>query len=256
LKDRLYREVQIFFMALTFLTRIPAPTWVSYSESALNQAPRYFPLIGAIVGGIGATVFWLAHLIWPVSIAVLVSMLVTIMITGAFHEDGLADTCDAFGGGWRKEQALEIMKDSRLGTFGVSGLILILALKYLALVNTPTSLIPLVLIAGHSLSRFVAITFLVTDAYVRSDAARTSARGKSGAVAQKMSPGSLLVAALLGLLPLTLFNPRVWLALIPVFLIRWGMGRYFRKRIGGYTGDCLGATQQITEVTFYLFALI
>ena len=251
MREWLLNEVQTFFLALTFLTRIPGPSWIGYSEAALNRAPRYFPLIGAIVGGIGAVVFWLTDFVWPVAIAVLLSMLASIVVTGAFHEDGLADSCDAFGGGWGKAQVLEIMKDSRLGTFGVCGLILILGLKYVTLIGMPASLIPMILIAGHSLSRFAAVTFLATDSYVRSDAP-----GKSGAVAQKIPARSLMAAVLFGLLPLGLLPPQLWLVIIPVALVRWGLGRYFRQRIGGYTGDCLGATQQITEVIFYLFVLI
>ena len=125
---RLAAEIRLFFTALMFFTRLPCPAWVGYSESYLNHSARYFPLVGVIVGGIGGLTFWLAQLIWPPSIAVLLSMLATIAVTGAFHEDGLADSCDGFGGGWGKEQVLAIMKDSRLGTFGAIGLGLILAL--------------------------------------------------------------------------------------------------------------------------------
>ncbi len=102
------REIQIFFAALMFFTRIPCPTWVKHSQETLNKASRYFPLIGWIVGAIGASVFWISSLLFPPVLAVLLSMIATILLTGAFHEDGFADVCDGFGGGWTQEEILRI----------------------------------------------------------------------------------------------------------------------------------------------------
>lgn len=112
-----------FFTALMFFTRIPVPGSIPYSKELLNKALRFFPLVGGIVGGIGAGILWLGMLIFPFPLALLLSMVVTIFITGAFHEDGFADFCDGYGGGITKERILEIMKDSRLGTYGTIGLI-------------------------------------------------------------------------------------------------------------------------------------
>lgn len=246
---RLTDEVHLFFNALMFFTRLPIPGWVKYSEAGLNHASRYFSLVGLLVGGIGAATWWLAQLVWTPQLAILLSMVATILVTGAFHEDGFADSCDAFGGGWSKEQVLRIMKDSRLGTFGVVGIGLLLALKFFALTTIQAEVLPLVIIAGHSLSRFASVTVIYSQQYVRDDVG-----SKAKPLAERISLGELSLSGLFGLLPLAFLLPRFWLFLLPVFVARWLMGRYFIKRIGGYTGDCLGAVQQVTEVVFYLCA--
>lgn len=242
------KEVRIFFTALMFFTRIPCPKWIDHSPEYLSKSSRYFPLIGIIVGGIGASVYYVSGFLFPHPLALLLSMISTILITGAFHEDGLADMCDGFGGGWTKENILRIMKDSRTGTYSVVGLCSVLAVKFASLYYIDSKLILLVLIAGHSLSRFAASTLLYTLDYVRDDE-----QNKAKPAAQKMSADSLLIGAFFGISPLILFfNYYVFILLIPVFLTRWYLGYYFNKWIGGQTGDCGGATQQICEVVFYL----
>ncbi|MDP2107868.1 MAG: adenosylcobinamide-GDP ribazoletransferase, partial [Rhodocyclaceae bacterium] len=116
------RELEYFFAALRFFTRLPAPGWVGHSAEQLNHAARYFPLVGVIVGAIGAGVTLAALQLWPAQIAVLLGMTATLLATGAFHEDGLADSIDGCGGGWTKEQVLAIMKDSRIGSYGAIGI--------------------------------------------------------------------------------------------------------------------------------------
>ncbi|HEY85243.1 MAG TPA: adenosylcobinamide-GDP ribazoletransferase [Chloroflexi bacterium] len=251
LKTYFSLQLHLFFTALTFFTRLPAPKWVNYSEDYLNPSVRYFSLVGVLVGGIGAIVFWLANLLWPTAVAILLSMIATILTTGAFHEDGFADSCDGFGGGWGKMQVLNIMKDSRIGAYGAVGIGFMLALKFFALNAIDPQILPWLLIAGHSLSRFASTTLIYTCQYVREDAL-----SKAKPLARKMSAGELLAAALFALMPLLLLTWRYWLLLIPVAIAIWLLGRYFVRRIGGYTGDCLGAAQQVTEVIFYLFASI
>lgn len=242
------REIRIFFTALMFFTRIPCPKWTDHSPEYLNKSSRYFPLVGAIVGSIGALTFYIAALVFPIQVSILLSMISTILATGAFHEDGLADVCDGFGGGWTKESILRIMKDSRVGAFGVIGLIAVLSLKFICLNQIEVKLIPIILVASHSLSRFVASTLLFTLEYVRDDA-----DSKAKPAAQKMSIPSLIIGGLFGILPLFLFqNYLVFLILIPAFAMRWYLANYFKKWIGGQTGDCGGATQQICEVIIYL----
>ena len=132
-----------------FFTRIPVPASLPYSSQLLNQALRFFPLVGMLVGILGAGVLWLALLVFPPPLALLVSMGATILITGAFHEDGFADFCDGYGGGMSAERILEIMKDSRLGTYGTIGLLAMLAAKYTALVSlTPPALYPILVAAS------------------------------------------------------------------------------------------------------------
>ena len=124
------KERDIFFTALMFLTRLPVPKNINHAELYLQKSPKYFPLIGWIVGFISVVVFIIFKFI-SVDIGVLASIIAGIFTTGCFHEDGFADTCDAFGGGWTKEKILAIMKDSRLGTYGVAGLGLMLTTKFL-----------------------------------------------------------------------------------------------------------------------------
>jgi len=118
------REWRNFLLALQFFTRIQVPSFDDFKETDLNQSAKYFPFIGVLVGGFGAVVYLLASCLVNNVVAVLLSMAATIYITGAFHEDGLADSADGLGGGWDKARILSIMQDSRLGTFGAVALFL------------------------------------------------------------------------------------------------------------------------------------
>ena len=247
----LKKELTVFFTALMFFTRIPCPKWVNFSSEILNKSTRYFSLVGIIVGSFGAFIYWSLAFILPENIAILSSIISTIWITGAFHEDGFADVCDGFGGGWTKEKILTIMKDSRLGTYGTVGLIGLLALKFSALNSIDTQLI-ITLIAGHSVSRFVATTLLYLYPYVRDDQS-----SKSKPMAHALQFFSLIINGIFGLTPLFFFNSYwVFLAIIPPFIAMILLGNFFKKWIGGQTGDCAGATQQVAEVMFYLSVLI
>ncbi len=247
------RELYIFLTAVRFLTRIPCPGDREYSQEYLDKSSRYFPLVGWIIGAAGAIVILLGTLVLPFPLSVLLSMIATILLTGAFHEDGFIDVCDGFGGGWTKAQILEIMKDSRIGAFGAIGMMMLLTLKFLSLVSLPHSLLPMALIAGHSVSRFASVSLLYTNDYVREDAL-----SKSKPLARRIAIGELFFAGFLGIIPLIPLSFSVsqrWGivgCLGTIWIVRWYLARYFMRWIGGYTGDCLGAVQQITEVTFYL----
>lgn len=246
------KQLTLFFTALTFYTRLPCYSLANFTEEYINKSSRYFPLVGWIVGGFGAIVYILTSIILPHSIAVLSSIISMILITGAFHEDGFADFCDGFGGGNTKEQILTIMKDSGIGTYGLIGLVSMLALKYFSLFEMNYSIIPLALIASNSISRFTAISFMYTHEYAR----KNDSTSKSPQVAKKISLLDIIIAAVFGILPVILMGYIYLLALIPIFTVRQIMGVYFNKKINGYTGDTLGAIQQITEITFYIFILI
>lgn len=242
------RELEYFFGAVRFFTRLPVPAWVGHSSEALNHSARYFPAVGLLIGGIGALVFWLALHLWPQPVAVLLSMAATIYATGAFHEDGLSDTVDGLGGGWEKLRILEIMKDSRVGSYGVVAMVLALLGKFTLLSSLDTALVPAALLAGHAVSRFCATLLLATMEYVREDAL-----SKSKPLATRLSPGALLVAslfALCGLVGLPLQSALV--ACLLAALVTFWLARKFRRWLGGYTGDCLGAVQQVSEIAFYL----
>lgn len=255
-------ELRLFFTALQFYTRLPVPQWVGYSETALNQATRYFPLIGWLVGLLAGAMWLIGTYLVDAPTGLLLSMIASVLLTGSFHEDGFADVCDGFGGGWTKEKILEIMKDSRIGTYGMVGLLLLLGLKFCLLINVAPYLLnqPLVLflflISGHSLSRFMAATFIFTHAY-----ARDSGDSKAKPVAQAGNITTLLIAGFIAIIPLlglafVLKTPILSVVVLPMYGLKVYLGWYFTKWIGGYTGDCLGATQQVCEVGFYLFVAI
>jgi adenosylcobinamide-GDP ribazoletransferase len=234
----------LFWLAISFYTRLPCPQNLDYSK--LSQATRYLPIIGWLVGGVSAASFYLAYLLWTPIVAVLMALAVGIFLTGAFHEDGLADVCDGFGGGWQKAHILEIMKDSRVGTYGALSLVFIIFLKINTLSTLPVADIPLTLLAGHSLSRFAPLWLMSRYIY---------AREHDSKVKQAMyqpNRHELLFAAICALLPLFFLPALCVLAILPIMATTLFLGNYFYRHIGGYTGDCLGATQQITETVFYL----
>lgn len=245
------KELQSFFTAVMFFTRIPTPKWIDHSSEALQNCSKYFSLVGIIVGGFGALIYFGVLNIFSVNIALIISMISTIWITGAFHEDGLADVCDGFGGGYTKEKILAIMKDSQLGSYGSVGLICILGLKFVSLIEIPTQFI-LTIIAGHSISRTIAVFILYFFPY-----ARTEGISKAKPIANNFKLSSLIVNCCIGIIPMFFYdNYWMFLAIIPPFICMLLLGRFFKKWIGGQTGDCAGATQQITEVVFYLSLLV
>lgn len=245
------KELDYFFTALMFYTRIPYPKWVKYSEENLNKATRYFPLIGWIVGGIATLVLYLSFLILPVSISIILSMVAGILTTGSFHEDGFTDTCDGFGGGWTKQKILDIMKDSRIGAYGAVGLFFILMTKFLSLqqlMHVDIIFVCKVIIAAHAFSRLSAIMVRVSLDYVRE-----SEDAKSKPLAKHSSFSDYVLVVVFGILPLFLFKSyMIFLVAVPVGIAMYFLRGYFVKWIGGYTGDCLGAAQQVSEIVFYL----
>ena len=244
-------QLELFFTAMGFFTRIPVPAWVPWSIERLNQSARYFPLVGWVVGLAGAGSLLLFARVLPVGIAVLLSMAVTIRLTGAFHEDGWADTCDGFGGGWDASQTLTIMKDSRIGTYGTIGLVLMLLAKAAALASLAANsvwLAAVALLVAHPLSRLASTSLIHTMEYVREDEL-----SKAKPLARKLGRDELAIAGLCGLLPLVLLAPaRALFVCLLVMLATLLAARAFRRKLGGYTGDCLGAAQQVAELAVYL----
>jgi adenosylcobinamide-GDP ribazoletransferase len=242
-------ELRYFFTALGYFTRVPVPRWVGFERGYLNAAARYFPLVGAMVGGVAALVYLAALRVFPAGVAVLLSMAATLVLTGAFHEDGLADCADAFGGGYTRDDVLRIMHDSRIGAFGAIALVIALALKWQTLAALPPMRAASLMIAAHAASRACAISYLVSLDYVR-------AEGKAKPVAQRMSVASFAFAMAFGLPWLFWIGWKfAGVAIIVLALLRLMAGRYFVRRIGGYTGDCLGCAQQIFEIAIYLIGL-
>ena len=182
-------ELAKFVLAVQFLTRLPLRTDRLFTAERLAQAPRYFPLVGLLVGLASAAIFWLAALVLPSLLAVLLAVGAGLLMTGAFHEDGLADTFDGIGGGLTRERALEIMKDSRLGTYGAATSLMIASFTALVAVAVGAVLFPLVSLL------FGIVSFCFAHVLMR---------------------------------------------------------LFFEPKLGGYTGDTLGAVQQASEIGFYL----
>jgi adenosylcobinamide-GDP ribazoletransferase len=257
------KEFDYFLLALGFFTRIPVPSVDNFKESDLNHSAKYFPLIGIFVGVVGAAGFLISAQFLPQSVAVLISMAMTIYLTGAFHEDGLADSADGLGGGWDKERILTIMQDSRLGTYGAAALFLMLFAKFQILNATQGFLIPVALVSAHALSRLSAIWIMRSLSYVKFS-------GKSKPLAVEIKGADFVLAHLFGLAPLFLgivalmvlyaYTPKLiaellLCILIPVLLSWLWWRNKIKNWLGGYTGDTLGAMQQITELCFYLGVL-
>jgi adenosylcobinamide-GDP ribazoletransferase len=246
------RELEVFLAALRFFTRLPVPSRVGHSPQQLDQAARYFPLVGVLVGGVGALITIAAAQLLPVALAILAGMAATLLVTGAFHEDGFADAVDGFGGAREREQVLRIMKDSRIGSFGAIAISMMLLAKFSALLQIDVlqghRVLACALIAGHACSRFAATTLIAALDYVREDDS-----AKSKPLARRLSAPELALAALFGLAPCALLaGSRVWVAIGLSAAVTALAAAYFVRRIGGYTGDCLGAAQQLAELAFYV----
>ncbi|KAF1038550.1 MAG: Adenosylcobinamide-GDP ribazoletransferase [Herbaspirillum frisingense] len=248
-------QLRLFFIALQFFTRLPIPRWVGFHPDWLQRSTRYFPLVGWIVAWATALVYVLAAQFWPHAVAVLLSTAAGIWLTGAFHEDGFADVCDGLGGGATRERALDIMRDSRVGAYGAIGIAMLLVTKLVAL----NGLLPFQVLAAlgmaHPLSRWLATCLIWRLEYVREE-------GKAKPLAQHMSHGEFLLATVWAILPVIgvvtlgmMSWQRVAAGIFLAALAAAWLARRFVKRLGGYTGDCLGAVQQLSETAFYLGAL-
>ena len=243
-------EAASFLLAVQFLTRVPIGRINVYTPERMTAATRYYPLVGVLVGGFCALVFVASTTLLPTVVAVLLSIAAGLLLTGAFHEDGLADTFDGIGGGLTRERALEIMRDSRLGTYGTLALVAALALKATTLISLPAVMIPAALIAGHGLSRLSSVIVIATSRYVREE-------GTGKPVAGGISFKSIMVALVSGAAIVA-----IWFLVYPSLAIVWALGAmviahglirtFFEPKLGGYTGDTLGAVQQVSEIGFYL----
>jgi adenosylcobinamide-GDP ribazoletransferase len=248
-------QLRLFFIALQFFTRLPIPRWVGFEAHWLNHASRYFPLVGLVVGAITAAVYAGAAWLFPAPVAVVLSTATGIYATGAFHEDGFADMCDGFGGGMTVERVLEIMKDSRIGAYGAIGMTCMLGLKCVTLAMLPPVTAIAALLAAHPLSRLMATSLIWRMDYAR-------AEGKAKPLAQKMSSGEFFIATATAAAPALALCAAGWMAwtalaagVIAAAIATLWLARLFARRINGYTGDCLGAVQQVTEAVFYLALL-
>lgn len=239
-----------FLLALQFLTRLPVPD-PGFTPARMAASVRWHPAAGAVIGGLVGAAWLVAAAVLPTVPAVIVATAAGLLLTGAFHEDGFADACDGLGGGATRERALEIMRDSRLGTYGAAGLGLMLAGRVAALAAlAPAVPLAWALVAAHAASRAAAVHVVATSRYVRD-------HGTGKPVADGIDRAGLrfaLVTSGAALLPLALAIGvlPVVAALAGLAAGAWAMRRAFERKLGGYTGDCLGGVQQCAEVGFYL----
>ncbi len=245
-------ELQLLCVALQFLTRVPVPRWVGFEPQWLTTCVRHFPLVGALVGAFGAAVLWLAAQLWPVWVAAPLAVGATAWLTCAFHEDGLADTCDALMGWVPREKALTIMKDSRIGTYGAVGLVFVSLLRVglvAALALQDLGMACIALVVSHMWARTCAVLLMVCLPY-GGDADHAKAKPLALDVPMALMAPALAWSALAFALPLSAWR---LLAAVPVLLlwVLW-MRAWLLRRLGGFTGDALGATEQGAEVLVLL----
>jgi adenosylcobinamide-GDP ribazoletransferase len=245
---RLRRQADLALLAAGFLTRLPLPA-PRYTPARMAAAFRHFPAVGAVIGAAGGLVLLVAGLALPAALAVLLATAAVCALTGALHEDGLADTLDGLGGRTR-DRALEIMRDSGLGTYGALGLGLVVATRVTALAAMVPALAAAALAVGHAVSRLSIVLVVATSRYVRPEGAGAFTRTGVGRrdVAFAAATGLACLAALAAAEgPLAALGATAG-AGAGHLLAR----AVFEPRLGGYTGDCLGAVQQLTEAGFYV----
>ena len=240
----LRRDWQAFWLAMGFLTRIPVPVTVDYSQRLMNQCSVYFPLVGLLLGGLYAGLYTLLAGFWSPQVCVLLVLGFHLWITGAFHEDGMADCADGLGGGYTVARRLEIMKDSRIGTYGAVALGVTLALKVALL--TDMQPVWLALLLAPAISRLTPLCLMRALVYVSDP--DTS---KSKPVAEGFS-GQRLGVAVAGVAALALVAGVALEALMAVVSVVLVWGAMLRRSLGGYTGDALGASVILSELVFLL----
>src|SRR6266478_8835887 len=242
--------IRRFFVAIQFLTRLPVPRALNSSETDIGKAAAFFPLIGVIVGGGTALVFVGMQRILPLPASVFCAIGFAAFLTNGFHEDGLADSFDGFGGGWTKDRVLEIMRDSRIGTYGTLALIFVILGKLTFLSLLPQGQIWRWLIVAHTASRWTILQLCACLPYAR-------AEGQGKLVAKQVGILEITIGTFTLLLIFILLPWQAALAgLLVTTLVTLLSGLYFRARLHGITGDCLGAANQLTDVGLYLTAVI
>ncbi|WP_426480446.1 adenosylcobinamide-GDP ribazoletransferase [Chryseobacterium sp. R2ACT005] len=252
----LKNELIYFATALMFFTRIPVPFTIPYSSEIMNRSQKYFAWVGLVIGLINAVILYVATMLFNLEIGIVLMMISSVLLTGAFHEDGFTDMCDSFGGGYGKEKILTIMKDSRVGAYGTIGIILLFALKFYSIqaleMIAPVRVLCIIILA-HTASRFISGTMIYTHQYVTDiDASKSKPLANKPLDKMALLVGFISVLIAFALIP----DWRLIFAFALAYSGKIYMGWYFKKHIGGYTGDCLGSVQQVCEVLFYLGTMI
>ncbi|BBF93771.1 adenosylcobinamide-GDP ribazoletransferase [Blastochloris tepida] len=243
------RERRALLGAVIYFTRIPLPPLPPFADDDWRRATSYWPLIGVGVGLVAAAIYALASLALPAGVAAGLALASGVVLTGAQHEDGFIDVCDGFGGATR-ERMLDIMRDSRIGAFGAIGLVLLVGLKWQALAALPADVAAVALIAAHAFSRGLGAMVMAVLSYARTDASRARP------MVSDLKGDRLVLVVGLAIVPLILLPAAAILPAFAAGALAWtGCVATFNSRLGGYTGDCLGATQQVTELAILLAVL-
>lgn len=244
----LRRQLDLLLAAIQFLTRIPTSQLAGFDPDWISRSARFFPLVGQMVGALAAAVFFAASQVWPPLVAALLAIAAGALVTGGFHEDGLADTADGLGGGQTPERRLEIMKDSRTGTYGVLALALTLGLKAAALASLQPLAGALGLLAAHGAARGASVIAMRALPYARGLDVSKWKPSPTG-----LHAGEVATALALAAWPLLLLSgPQVLAGLALGGLLALGPALAARRLIGGQTGDVLGAVEQMFELGFLL----
>jgi adenosylcobinamide-GDP ribazoletransferase len=243
-------QVNRFLGAIVFLTRIPVGNLYVFRAEELPRSTVYFPVVGLLIGSLAGAVLFCAQLVFPSIIAVLLCMLATVLVTGALHEDGLADTVDGLAGSTRA-QRLTIMKGSAIGVYGAAALWFSLTAKLLllgSLLEKGTTVAICALIVANGMGRAGTVALLFACPYAR------QGESKASPFAHNVSLRELVISLLQSVVSAFLFLGRDALAcLCGAAATVWVTGVFYRRMIGGITGDCLGATNQLIELVCYLF---
>ena len=245
--------------AFIFFTRLPLWRLHQPTAEAYNSVVEWWPLVGWLTGGVMAAVLYFGSMVFPYAVAVLLAIVARMLLTGALHEDGLADFFDGFGGGTSRERILAIMKDSHIGTYGTLALILYLGLLFAALYSMSPLQAALAIVAADPYAKMLSAQAVQMLPY-----ARDEQTAKSGIVYRKYGLLSGIGLTFQGLLPLALIALIILnsslltlhssLLYVPA-LVMYFLYRYIWRRLRGYTGDCCGALFQLIELSFYLTAV-
>lgn len=247
------RTILLVLHSIWFFTRIPVPL-KKINNEVLIESRIFLPLVGAIVG-MGAVLLFVTSINFlPKSVAILLVMTFLVLITGAFHEDGLADAADAFGATGDKKRILEIIKDSRIGTYGALALIIAFAAKFFLLYETPVSVLPALIFFGQVAGRFSALPIMITLPYVRHDSTFESAVTHYVHTINRVKVIS--VGILTSLVGWFLFGSISLVMMLAVLCVSALSGWYYKRKLGGATGDCYGATIELSQITVYFFGAL
>lgn len=237
--------------AFIFFTRLPFWKIKTVPPESFRNVVGYWPIVGWLTGGSTALILWLSAMILPSTVAILLAIAWRVLLTGALHEDGLADFFDGFGGGQTRERILAIMKDSHIGTYGVLGLILYFLLLASLLISIPIQQVIWIVFAGDVWSKFVAAQLPNFLPY-----ARKEEESKIKTIYNRMKPFVFIRCLIFGVLPVVLLPLKLWFACLLPVIVFFILCYLMKKRLQGYTGDCCGATFLLCELSFYLAIVI